>query len=112
MFGRNHFESKPQGASREVVRPTNTDSEALQRLNQEVLETVKKDQDLYALLTPEDIALVTNSLAVQQEKAGAAFTGDMLDNEHEKEGLDGEIITIARARLAARGNGASGSAHV
>lgn len=102
-FGHNHFEQPASAASREVARPTGTDSETLDLLKAEVLKALEADPGLYDVLTAADIELITNALAVRQEKAGAAFTPDMLSNPHELEGFDGEVRVAARERLSGMG---------
>lgn len=105
MFGHNHFETPKKATSAEKTGPASTSPETLELLNAKVTAAIEADPATYAALTPEDIALVTNSLAVTQESTGMPYTDDLIENPHESEGLAEEALAVAKARIAAKTGG-------
>lgn len=101
MFG---FEKGANGAkpakaeaSPEMVRPKNTDDDAIELLRTKVVEEADGIQGLRA----DDIDMVTNYLAIKQEETGSPYTTESIESFDE--GLDGEIFQAFQDRIGARG---------
>lgn len=96
-FGARGAKSASPEASKEMIRPKNTDEDALELLRTKVVE----EADGVEGLRPDDVDMVTNYLAIKQEETGAPYTTDSIESF--EEGLDGEIFQAIQDRLAARG---------
>lgn len=85
-------------ASQEVIRPQDTDEQALKLLRAKVAE----DANGVDGLSPKDIDMVTNYLAIKQEQTGVPYTVESITSL--EEGLDGEIFQAFQDRVGARGD--------
>lgn len=109
MFG--HFEAPKKAESKEMAIPTHTNPEALEMLEAQVTKALEGNPAMYAALSPEDIAVITNHLAKDQAETGVPYTADILSNPHETEGLDEEILTAVDARLAEKAGNTPDASH-
>lgn len=111
MFGRNHFEAPKKAESKEVAVPSHTNPEALEMLEEQVSATIESNPAMYAVLSPEDIAVITNHLAKEQAETGVPYTPEILSNSHETEGLEDEILAAVNARLVEKSGNNPDASH-